>query len=238
MRSKLKSEKAASSTRGAVPSGSKSKQPLKRLAPRTQAERREESVARMLRAGMKLFAKGGVAGTTLADIGLAAGYSRGLPVYAFGSKDKFLIAMLRSMEVWFEQLAHDQLMGKTGLAAFRSRLDTHFIGLRKDPVAIAALFSIFSSSFFGDGALKAEVDRLVEQWRRGFSRHLKEAYHAGEIKKVDFDKHAALCVLLVRGVNMEYLMSDSKLDLDSLQNSILDFFEHSLQTNDARSKRS
>ncbi|MGE0761245.1 MAG: TetR/AcrR family transcriptional regulator [Pirellulaceae bacterium] len=186
---------------------------------------------------MKLFAKHGVSGTTLAEIGMAAGYSRGLPIYAFGSKDKFLIAMLRSMEVWFEQLAHEQLGGKTGLEAFRTRLKTHFIGLRKDPVAVAALFSIFSHSFFGDAALKVEVDHVVEQWRRGFSRHLKEAYQAGQIKKVDFDKHAAICVALIRGVNMEYLLSGSKLDLDSLRNSILDFFDHSLQPTEVRFKR-
>ena len=46
---------------------------------RTQAERRAESDSRMLRAATQLIAKHGSAGVSLAKIGVAAGYSRGLP---------------------------------------------------------------------------------------------------------------------------------------------------------------
>jgi AcrR family transcriptional regulator len=182
----------------------------------------------MIRAGTKLIAKNGVAGTTLADIGVAAGYSRGLPVYAFGTKDKFVIALLKSMQVVFEERLHENVQGLTGLKALRARVKTHFFSLRRDPIAIAALFSIFSESFFGNETLKAEVEHFIGQWRRGFARHLEEAWKAGEIRKVDFEKHGAIYVALVRGVSMEYLMSNRKLDIDSLESTILDFIEHSL----------
>ncbi len=203
----------------------------KRVEPivtRTQSERREESDARMIRAGMKLIAKNGVSGTTLADIGMAAGYSRGLPIYAFGTKDGFLVALLRSMEVWFEKHLHKQLEGKTGLEALRARIKTHFFSLRRDPIAIAALFSIFTESFFGNASLKVEVERFVGQWRRGFARHLEEAYRAGEISKIDFERHGAIYVSLVRGMSLEYLMNDRKLDIDGFEDTIMSFIDHSL----------
>jgi AcrR family transcriptional regulator len=197
-------------------------------ASRTQVERREESDARMIRAGIKLIAKNGVAGTTLADIGVTAGYSRGLPVYAFGTKDKFLIALLKSMEVWFEKHLRGQLAGKKGLEAVRARLKTHLFSLKRDPVAIAALYSLFSESFFGNESLRIEVERFVGQWRRGFARHLEEAYKAGEIDRIDFEKHGAIYVALVRGVSLEYLMGNRKLDIDEFESAILNFVDHSL----------
>jgi len=182
----------------------------------------------MIRAGMKLIAKNGVAGTTLADVGIAAGYSRGLPVYAFGTKDHFLIALLRSMEVWFEKNLHKELSGKKGLEALRARIGMHFYSLRRDPIAIAALFSIFSESFYGNESLRVEVERFVGQWRRGFARHLEEAHSAGEIAKVDFEKTATVYLALVRGANLEYLMGNRKLDVDEFEEAVFSFIDHSL----------
>jgi AcrR family transcriptional regulator len=182
----------------------------------------------MIRAGMALIAKNGVVGTTLADVGVAAGYSRGLPVYAFGTKDRFLIAILKSMQNWFDQHLHERLAGKTGLEALRARLETHFFSLKRDPIAIACLFSIFSESFFGNEVLRVEVEHFVGQWRRGFARHLEEAFKAGEIPKVDAEKHSAIYVALVRGLSLEYLMGGRKVEIDDFKDAILGFIDHSL----------
>jgi AcrR family transcriptional regulator len=57
-----------------------------RQARRTQAERRAEAEQGLLDAALRLFAKKGVESATLAEIGDAAGYSRGLANHHFGSK--------------------------------------------------------------------------------------------------------------------------------------------------------
>ena len=57
---------------------------------RTQKERRAASEAALLDAAEELFAEQGVAGTTLAEIGLRAGYSRGLGAFSFGTKARLV----------------------------------------------------------------------------------------------------------------------------------------------------
>lgn len=59
---------------------------------RTQAERREEAEGKLLRAAIELLATRGYDGFTLAEVGKAAGYSRGLPAHYFGCKEELLAA--------------------------------------------------------------------------------------------------------------------------------------------------
>ena len=53
---------------------------------RTQEERREEAERRILEAATRIIGKTGVETFTLADVGEAAGYSRGLPAHYFKTK--------------------------------------------------------------------------------------------------------------------------------------------------------
>lgn len=57
---------------------------------RTQADRREEAEARLLDAAIRLVAEKGYDGFSLADVGEAAGFSRGLPAHYFGRKEELL----------------------------------------------------------------------------------------------------------------------------------------------------
>ena len=62
-------------------------------APRTQAERRSDAEAALLRAAAELVAERGTERASLRSIGARAGTSRAMPAYHFGSKDA-LIARL------------------------------------------------------------------------------------------------------------------------------------------------
>ena len=53
---------------------------------RSHAQRREESERRMLDAALAIVARRGTVRMTLAEVGEAAGYSRGLPAHHIGSK--------------------------------------------------------------------------------------------------------------------------------------------------------
>lgn len=54
---------------------------------KTQAERREQAESRMLEVAIRLVAQKGYEDLTLAEVGQAAGYSRGLPAHYFGHKE-------------------------------------------------------------------------------------------------------------------------------------------------------
>ena len=73
--------------------------------PRTQVERRTEAEARLLTTARQLIARRGWAGTTLAEVGEAAGYSRGLAGHYFGSKTGLLRAITQQINNnFFEEL--------------------------------------------------------------------------------------------------------------------------------------
>src|SRR5688572_14375766 len=110
---------------------------------RTQVDRREESDRRMLRAATKLFARQGVSGTSLAEVGLAAGYSRGLPVDRYGSKRGLIEALLDSMAAWFEARVAGGASARQGVEAVLERIEAHVDGARKSPLATAALYAIY-----------------------------------------------------------------------------------------------
>lgn len=74
-------------------------------APRTQVERRAEAETRLLATARQLIARRGWKGTTLADVGEAAGYSRGLAAHHFGNKTGLLRAITEQINnSFFEEL--------------------------------------------------------------------------------------------------------------------------------------
>ena len=73
--------------------------------PRTQVERRAEAEMRLLATARELIARRGWTGTTLAEVGEAAGYSRGLAGHYFGSKTGLLRAITTQINnSFFEEL--------------------------------------------------------------------------------------------------------------------------------------
>src|SRR5215470_6241086 len=115
-------------------------------SPSRQDERRRASDARMLRAAMNIIAQKGAAGASLAEIGVAAGFSRGLPAERFGTKLALLNALMDFMEHWFAERVRAATRGRTGLDAVRARIDAHIDSACASPVATAALYSLFVES--------------------------------------------------------------------------------------------
>ncbi|MFD2418873.1 TetR/AcrR family transcriptional regulator [Amycolatopsis pigmentata] len=65
-----------------------------RPARRTQEQRRAETERRVLDAAMALIARSGSRAITLAEVGEAAGYSRGIVYHHFGSRERLLEAVV------------------------------------------------------------------------------------------------------------------------------------------------
>ncbi|MEE3099781.1 MAG: TetR/AcrR family transcriptional regulator, partial [Pseudomonadota bacterium] len=106
------------------------------------AERRRESDRRMLRAAIQLIARNGARGASLAQIGVAAGYSRGLPAERFGTKLALLGAVMDASLAWFDRYLESRLAGKSGLAALRARVLSHGEGVRDSSEAAICLYQL------------------------------------------------------------------------------------------------
>lgn len=92
----------------------------------TQAERTEISDQRMFEATVQLIVQHGTAATNLKDVGVQAGYSRGLAGHRFGNKDRlFSFTVKRLGELWLQQLTK-ATDGFVGYAAVERALDRHY----------------------------------------------------------------------------------------------------------------
>ena len=117
----------------------------------------------MLRAAMTIIAQKGAAGASLAEIGVAAGFSRGLPAERFGTKAAFLHALMDFMEGWFAERLRKAMGDKTGMAAVRARIDAHIDSACASPVATAALYSHIRRIPLCDSGIAAAHARAERQ---------------------------------------------------------------------------
>jgi len=193
---------------------------------RTQATRRKESDRRMLRAAARLFAERGVSGTSLADVGVAAGYSRGLPVERFGTKLGLITALLDAMDAWFQVHTARLLDGAKGMRAVELRMDAHLASVERDATSTAALYSIYTESLFAMSELQPHVARVTGRWCEGLADNLREARREGEIgRRVDCDGEARFLLAAMRGLVIQYLLDRSDADFARSKKILLSHLE-------------
>jgi AcrR family transcriptional regulator len=123
----------------------------------TQSERTEISDQRMFDATVKLIVMHGPAGTSLKEVGVLAGYSRGLASHRFGSKDKLFSFTLRRLgELWLEQLK-TVTQGEVGLRAVEKALDQHFQYCVDAPDYVRTFYSLWFESVNADSELSQAI---------------------------------------------------------------------------------
>ena len=92
---------------------------------RTQIERRTQAEARLLAAARDIVARKGWVGMTLAEVGEAAGYSRGLAAHHFGSKPKLLRALASHINENFMRELEGGAPTQDGLDALLGFVETY-----------------------------------------------------------------------------------------------------------------
>ena len=181
----------------------------------TQAERRSRSDKRLIATGMKLIGARGSAATSMAEIGLTAGFSRGLLNERFGTKQNFLIAMVDQIDRWFQEKLRDRLEGRQGLDAVRARIVAHLDGAQEHPAALRSLYFLMTESLTVEPEILPRINKLEEGFRQGVIAHLNEAKEAGEIPAdIDCRQHAIIIVGMIRGLIHQAMQSGGRMDLD------------------------
>ena len=205
---------------------------------KSQLSRRAESDRRLIAAALKLIAKQGVAGTSLAEIGLAAGYSRGLPSERFGSKAHFLEKLVDQMDQWFEAKLVTDLAGKAGLDAVIARLAAHFDGAMQGPVATRALYHLYIESLSVMPELKSRMAALSRAYLDGFVAHLQEAKRLGQVgRKLDCEEQAGIILAATRGMVIQSLLDPQSLELQTAKKILMQLFRQSLSATAPKAAR-
>jgi AcrR family transcriptional regulator len=148
----------------------------------TQADRSALSERRMLEAAVELMGERGYEKTTLAAIGEAAGYSRGLATHQFGSKADLFARVIR----WISDKARRQLepalQGRSGVDALFAFVDSHRQFADENPVMTRALYVLWFQSLISDSPMRdAAIEDLLGH-RDRIRRIIEQGIGAGTVR--------------------------------------------------------
>ena len=184
---------------------------------RKQVERREEAERRLLEAGIRLVAERGLDDFSLADVGTAAGYSRGLPVHHFGSKAAFTKQLISFvMDEYKRGIEGIGLSkGEGGLPALMELITSYFRLAATDPTFLC-VGQIVLSDKRGSQSPSAEIQAAREATVEAFQAQIQEGIRKGEIHH-DTDPELASLILITAcwGV-LEIASSNPKISINRI----------------------
>jgi AcrR family transcriptional regulator len=179
---------------------------------RTQEQRRTETERRVLDAAMTLIASHGSRSVTLAEVGEAAGYSRGIVHHHFGSRERLLAAVTEDARRFavpaYEGDGLDQI-AKIVAAYLRNVAD-------RSPSARAFL-QLWGEAIAGDPVLAPLFARLDAEFRSFLAGRVRAGIADGTVR-ADADPAAAAVFLmaLVRGIGLQLIAAPPPGDLAAI----------------------
>jgi AcrR family transcriptional regulator len=143
----------------------------------------------MLEAAVTLMGERGYEQTTLAAIGEAAGYSRGLATHHFGSKADLFARVIRWISDQARRRLEPAVQGCTGVDALFAFADAHRQFADENPVMTRALYVLWFQSLIVDSPMReAAIDDLLGH-RDRVRRIIEEGIAKGTVR-ADVDPSA------------------------------------------------
>lgn len=178
----------------------------------TQAERTDLSDQKMFDATVSLIIEHGPAATNLKDVGMLAGYSRGLAGHRFGTKDNLFDFVLRRLGViWLSQLK--EATGKrVGLAAVEQALDQHYQFCVEAPDQVRTFYTLWFETVNADSELSKTIKGIHQRrFQDVMNWILKDSTIADSVKR-EADSIAAQFSATVVGIVYYWLANPEKMN--------------------------
>jgi len=177
----------------------------------TQAERTEISDQRMFEATVQLVVERGPSSTSLSDVGILAGYSRGLASNRFGSKDRlFAFVAHRLAGLWLDQFKQ-ATEKKSGFAAVESAIDTHYQFCLDAPNYVTTLYTLWFESVNSKSELSVTIQKIHQRRFQDIVNWVLNDPHINEAHKRDADIIGAQFSASVIGIVYYWLANPEKL---------------------------
>ena len=191
---------------------------------RTQAQRRSEAKTKLIDSAVALIAERGLRGTSLADIGERAGFSRSIAAHHFGDKEGVLRAIAVRIRTDFHAtLHHDGAVAQVGLQRILSTLETYLTNDRGRVERARAFYFMLAESMIMGGALKAEMQLFSEETLQIFETHIHQGIALGEIRPdVNPRAQAMIIVSMLRGMIGQRGYADDRLNLEEVRAQLVD----------------
>jgi AcrR family transcriptional regulator len=175
---------------------------------RRQQDRTALSDQRMTDAAIDLLVRSGLARTTLAAIGTAAGYSRGLVTHRFGSKSGLLAHVVGRLSAEWRTRLKEKVGRRKGLAAIRSAIDALAAMMQEAPNHLRVMYLLWYQSLDPGAEFRANVAAVHEAQRRDLAEWISQGQRAGEvISSVDAERAATMLAASIAGWVFHWLVT-------------------------------
>jgi len=184
----------------------------------TQAQRSARSDRALVEAAIDLIADRGYERTTLAAIGEAAGYSRGLVTARFGSKEGLLWEVVeRMLHSWGARRLRPLVGESVGADALVLTIEAYLRAVQTSPNGVRALYALLFEAMGPSPFLRPRFEELHRHLRRDIEGWLEAGKRAGRVREdVDPKNEAALFLGTLRGVTMQWLLDPVSVDIDAV----------------------
>ena len=184
---------------------------------RTQQERRAETERRVLDAAIELIARSGSRSVTLAQVGEAAGYSRGIVHHRFGGRERLIEAVL-------DHAQRLDLPGYSGdgLGQLVGIVESHVRAAARRTPTTGAFLQLWMEAIAADPVVSPLFARRDEDFRRLLSEAVRRGVDDGSVRS-DVDPTAAGAVLmaLVRGAALQLIATPPVADAPALTRELV-----------------
>jgi len=170
-------------------------------ARRTQQERREQTERKLIASATALIAEHGSHALTLAEVGEAAGYSRGIVSHHFGSRENLLRAVMRDA-----QALDLPEPGESAGVWLAETVRVYLENIANQPPAARAFLKMWGEAIATDPVLMPLYAEQDAHFRRLLADKVQEGIRDGSVR-ADADPEAMAVSLLglLRGIALQLI---------------------------------
>lgn len=192
---------------------------------RTQLQRRAVTERRVIDAAVQLIAERGSRSVSIADIGLAAGYSRGIVTHQFGTKEELLRAVVDHAQRVFS--IESETGGLEQLLAF---VEQYLRRLREAAPVGQAFLLLWAEAIAGEPTLKPLFVERDRSFRKVVAAHIRRGIAEDSIR-ADLDENGTATVILavLRGVGLHAMLDSRAVSHHAVSAAALASIRHTLE---------
>lgn len=169
----------------------------KKRTRRTQAERKEEAEEKIIETGLNLIEEKGYGNFSLRELGIRAGYSRGLPLHHFGSKEAVLRAILERLAQRYSEAMKQAQASERGLPRLLDMIRIYSISSEGHDGRVLSVI-------FGDSVFDRDVRKMVSFINQGGLKMVRDEIEIGQAignirKEVEPEIYSQMVYAFLRG---------------------------------------
>lgn len=174
-----------------------------------KAVRTREAKRALLRSALEIVGESGFAGLTLAEVGVRAGYSRGLVQYHYGSKEALIGAMM-NWAVRGGRHMLDTHAGK-GLEAVLNGIAEYNRVRKEQPKVFRGYWALTAEMSYSQNPQFSEQIRI---YQRNLRNTFADVFVAEGVSQQRADAIAMIALGGMRGLLQQWIAEDDHFDID------------------------